>query len=219
MCRTTHLLDDFPSDQLFSLQQKQEKLPEPVPTLPILPTGCGILLNLTLVGIFPTARWLTDPTMPPDIKELFGGTPFFALGDYRVVALDIKDSRGRIQPMTLVVNSGVEGMNIGFYGGAFSRTPPYTCLARFENEGTMETTIMAKYVDWFREFPCLEFYGDSSRSQLESLLGVAVDFVLEQADWQGLPKALVEVKDTSPRAERKLARRRPKMRPVHLSFE
>jgi hypothetical protein len=219
MCRTSHLYDDFPSDQLVSLQQKQDKLPEPVPTLPILPTGCGILLNLTLVGIFPTARWLTDPTMPPDVKEMFGGTPFFALGDYRVAHLDIKDSRGLIQPITLVVNSGVEGMEIGFYGGAFLRIPPYTCLARFENEGTMETTIVAKYCDWFREFSCLEFCGNASQSQLESLFRVAVDFVLEQADWQGLPQTLVEIKDKSPRAERKLARCRPKMKPVSFSFE
>jgi hypothetical protein len=219
MCRTSHLLDDFPSDQLVSLQQKQEKLPEPVPTLGILPTGCGILLNLTLLGIFPTSRWLTDPTMPPDVKEMFGGTPFFALGDYRVVALDIKDSRGLIQPITLVVNSGVEGMEIGFYGCAFLRTPPNTCLARFENEGTMETTIVAKYCDWFQEFPCLDFFGDSPRTQLESLLGVAVDFALDQADWQGLPQTLVEIKDKSPRAERKLARCRTKMQPVSFAFE
>jgi hypothetical protein len=228
MCRTnTHLLDDFPSDQLVSLQQKQEKLPEPVPTLPMLPTGCGILLNLTLVGIFPTARWLTDPTMPPDVKEMFGGTPFFALGDYRVVELDIKDSKGYIQPVTFVVNSGVEGMEIGFYGGAFLRKPPYTCLARFENEGTMETTIVTKCCDWFQEFTCLEFFEDDDsdssqprRTQLESLLGVAVDFILEQADWQGLPQTLVEIKDKSPRAERKLARcRTPKRQTVNFTFE
>jgi hypothetical protein len=230
MCRTTYYKeDDYPTEQLVALEKRQrdlhENLERPISnTIDTLPTGCGIISNLQLIGIFPTARWLNDPTMPPDVKEMFGGTPFFALGDYRVAFLDIKDASDKILSLKLVVNSGVEGMKLGYWGCAFLQHLPHSCVARFESTGDMETTIIerpagtvtTKDADFvFQEYQHLEFASDSvvrddisTNTQLEKLLGVAVDFLLTQVDWNGLPQALLEIRDTSPRAERQLARRR-----------
>jgi hypothetical protein len=273
---TSHLKDDYPSDQIQSLQDRHDELAQPLPILATIPTGCGILLNLQLVGIFPTARWLSDPTMPPDVKEMFGGTPFFALGDYRVAHLDLQDASGTLRPLTLVINSGVKGMKTGYWGGAFCRTKPHGCIARFETTGDAETTIVqrrpillessplpeeeeeesvppltASVTDstntlsttststlgslsgtsdsssssatasrFFTEYKVLEFVAPKfqggiapgiCQTQLEKLLGVAVEFILTEADWNVLPSHLVEIRDFSPRAERKKSRQRPRL--------
>ena len=147
--------------------------------------------------------------MPPDVKELFGGTPFFALGEYRVAHVDVKDARGTIQRMTLIVNRGVEGMQFGFWGGAFDRHPPHLCLARFQGASEGMTTIVQRKNRRsplsFSDYANLEFADSicsAGTTQLEQLVGVAVEFLLFHADWQGLPPSLIEIRDQSPRNER-----------------
>jgi hypothetical protein len=216
----------FPSDEVESLQRRHRALVRPLPTVHRIPTACGIFQNLQLVGVFPTARWLTDPTMPPDVKELFGGTPFFALGEYRVAHLDIQDASGAMHSLTLIVNKGVEGLLTGHWGGVFGRYPPHACWARFETTGEHETTVKEHHKKkptcpeeaWvFEEFEMLEFREENFQggklpgichSQLERLFGTAVEFLFT-LDWNALlHESLVEVRDMSPRLERQRARQR-----------
>ena len=83
--------------------------------------------------------------MPPDIKEMFGGTPFFGLGHYRCLAFDMRDGKGAVHPIVMVVNSGVTGMQLGAWGCAFLACDEKgigndicapTCIARFEATAT-----------------------------------------------------------------------------------
>ena len=167
------------------------------------------------------------------VVELFGGTPFFALGEYRVAHLQVQDARRRTTLLTLIINTGVEGLLTGFWGGAFERGPPHSCLARFENTGDLETTVKeqhSKRLDWvFHEFENLEFWDAGFQgavpgiclTQLERVLGVAVEFLLG-LDWNHLlPESLVEIRDMSPRAERqqRAGRRRAMTTPKKLIHE
>ena len=85
--------------------------------------------------------------MPPDVKEMFGGTPFFALGNYRVVTFDIKDYSGVVHPIIMIVNSGVIGMKLSYWGGAFllredasesASSSPAVATPKLDNEGIRE---------------------------------------------------------------------------------
>jgi hypothetical protein len=230
----------FPLDEVHALERRHQALSRALPVVDRIPTTCGIVQNLQLVGVFPSARWLTDPTMPPDVKELFGGTPFFALGEYRVAHLDLQDGSGRKQPCTIVVNAGVPGLLTGYWGGAFGRHPPHICWARFETTGELETTVKERRrkpkrklqkqeEDWlFQEIDSIEFceanfQGGSlpgiCNSQLERLLGTTVEFLFS-LDWNAvLPESLVEIRDSTPRAERKLQRARQPATPRKLVDE
>eukprot|EP00538_Stauroneis_constricta_P000894 CAMPEP_0119550236 /NCGR_PEP_ID=MMETSP1352-20130426/3784_1 /TAXON_ID=265584 /ORGANISM="Stauroneis constricta, Strain CCMP1120" /LENGTH=308 /DNA_ID=CAMNT_0007596013 /DNA_START=83 /DNA_END=1005 /DNA_ORIENTATION=- len=254
--------DDYPANPMEELSKKMatitndncnnnddensnDALPlHNLPSMEVIPMGCGILRNLTLVGIFPTARWLTDPTMPADIRELFGGTPFFPLGHYKVAWLDVIDGARRRHPLTFVVNCGVSGLSTGYWGGVFTQcernvtnndddrndeddehsnhntittTTKPVCWARFETTDEHETTV--KEQNWASQFfvnhPHLEFDDHRFESgcvpgicgtQLERLIGLAVEYLLFDADWDSLPSQLVELQDRSARAERRRAR-------------
>jgi hypothetical protein len=216
---------NFPYEELCALQRRHRSLSRPLPNLDRIPTACGILQNLQLVGIFPTARWLTDPTMPPDVREMFGGTPFFPLGEYRVAHLEVQDAVGSKKALTFIVNSGVKGMLTSYWGGAFSREGPHSCWARFQGAGEFEATIAGQQSkrkrngeEWsFQEFDCLEFCEESFKSgsapgkcnsQLERLLGIGVEFLLD-LDWKtAVPEAMIEICDMSPRMERRRRARR-----------
>lgn len=203
--------DYFPVDEVVSLETRAAQLSHPLPALNLMSTG--ILQRLQLVGIFPTARWLDDVTMPPDVRELFGGTPFHALGEYRVAHLNLVDSMQQQKQVTIIVNSGVEGMKTGYWGGTFDRIS-YKCVAKFEFTGEFETTVKEQQTPsngLFAEFENMEFLdclGASTppgicSTQLEKLLGITVEFLL-RLDWKGLlHESLIETKDRSLRKERR----------------
>jgi hypothetical protein len=192
------------------------------------PLAGGIVKRVELMGIFPTCRWMGDVTMPPDVKELFGGSPFFPLGEYRVANIDIVDASKTLHSLTLIVNKGVEGLLTGYWGAAFATNPPHACWARFETTDSHESTVREEALPLsdsssgiFQEFDCLEFCDDSfsagfapgtCTTQIEKILGLTAQFLLEieWKDW--LPDSMLEVRDTSCKLERKrrarLARRR-----------
>lgn len=211
-----------PLDELVSLQRRRACLPRLPAVIERPPIACGVVKNVELLGIFPTCRWMADATMPPDVRELFGGTPFFALGEYRVANLDLLDAAGTLHPLIVVVNKGVEGLETGYWGAAFGRDAFHPCWARFQTTGTQETTVKEEHYEnskasgggrpFFEEFDCLSFndehFGEgyspgTCKTQLERILGLAVEFLvdLEWCDW--LPDSLVEIRDASSKLERK----------------
>jgi hypothetical protein len=207
--------DYYPVNEVRSLETRAAELSQPLPTLNLMPTGCGILQRLQLVGVFPTARWLDDVTMPPDVKEMFGGTPFHALGEYRVAHLDLVDSLQHSKQVTIIVNSGVEGMKTGYWGGTFDRKT-HQCVAKFDFTGDLETTSTVKEQQTpdslvftkFENFEFLDCLGEITppgicSTQLEKLVGITVEFLL-RLDWKGLlHESLIEITDRSPRKERR----------------
>lgn len=194
------------------------------------PFACGIVKRVELMGIFPTCRWMGDVTMPPDVKELFGGTPFFPLGEYRVANIDIVDAARTHHSLTLILNKGVEGLLTGYWGAAFATNPPHACWARFETTDTHETMVREEHValplteaskGLFHEFDSLEFCDDyfkegfapgTCTTQLERILGLTAKFLLdiEWKDW--LPDAMLEVRDTLSKLERKRRARLKRLR-------
>ena len=224
----------FPIEEIVAVETKNKHLETPIPVLRFIPTGAGILQNLQLLGIFPTTRWLMDKTMPADVKEMFGGTPFFALGEYRVAHLVIMDAKQEKHQVTIIVNTGVEGMKTGFWGGTFNRYT-FECLAKFEFTGDFETTIKEQkntngFGDaTFSAFENLDFangFCDSTHikcdTQLERILAIAVEFLLS-LDWRDiLPECLIEVRDKSPqllRRRRAIERSTPRKTRRKLVFE
>jgi hypothetical protein len=212
----------LPQEEVRSLNRQHASLSRKPLMATIIerpPIACGIVKNIHLLGVFPTCRWMADPTMPPDVKELFGGTPFFPLGEYRVATLELLDAAGTRHPLIIIVNTGVEGLLTGYWGAAFGRDAPHPCWARFEqardtNNG--ETIVKEeRYSSMrpsFEEFDCLSFseeYFEKGRvpgtcsTQLERIIGLAAEFLLELEwrDW--LPDRLVETRDRSSKLERK----------------
>jgi len=227
---TTTVFDDEPSaivypiDEIDTLQQRFDRLvPLPRASLDRPPVACGIIRRIQLLGIFPTTRWLSDPTMHPDVKELFGGTPFFALGEYRVAYIDLLDSSGTIHSLIGIVNKGVEGMSTGYWGAFFERNhhhhhhPQYKCWARLEPSGENETSVKTEDGSFlvgmkFHEFTCIDicedYFGDGTVSwicttQLERILALAAEFLLALEWTDRLPMELIECLDRSSRLERR----------------
>lgn len=165
-------------------------------------------IKLELIGIFPTTRFLEDVTMPPDVKELFGGTPFFALGEYRVAFVELEG-----QLLTIIVNKGVVGMGTGYWGGCYQRNF-HSCVATFTCEGqfpvqpvlikeqrTRQTKNFFTKLD--QTLSGKSCYFEKNATELEQLLGVIVDFLLH-LDWHKLlPPSLIEIQDKSSRNLRK----------------
>eukprot|EP00980_Cylindrotheca_fusiformis_P001419 scaffold345_cov134-Cylindrotheca_fusiformis.AAC.30 len=203
--------DYFPVDEVHSLEMRAAQLSQSLPTLNLVPTG--ILKRIQLVGIFPTTRWLNDVTMPADVKELFGGTPFHALGEYRVAYVGLIDSMQQCKEMTIIVNTGVEGMKTGYWGGTFDRNT-YKCVAKFElardadttaiHQNTTEVQSFAKFAN-FEFLHCLgaETTPGICSTPFETLLGIIVEFLLG-LDWKDfLHESLIETIDRSSRKERR----------------
>ena len=212
----------LPLDEIVSLKRRRSSLPRAPTAIEHPPIACGIVKNIQLVGVFPTCRWLADVTMPPDVKELFGGSPFFALGDYRVANLDVLDAAGTLHPLVIIVNTGVEGLLTGYWGAAFGRIKPYPCWARFETTGTHQTTVKEERYDCsnsstsdrplFKEFDCLSFIEEyfekglapvTCTTQLERIIGIAAEFLLDLEWCEWLPDRLIEKRDASSKLERK----------------
>ena len=173
--------------------------------------------------------------MPPDVKELFGGTPFFPLGEYRVARIEIVDAKRTLHSLTLILNRGVEGLLTGYWGAAFATNPPHACWARFETTDTHETTVREEPMaspmtdasrGTFHEFDCLDFCDDSFQAgfapgtcttQIERILGLTAKFLLEieWKDW--LPDTMLEVQDRVSKLERKRRARQSRLRHAALS--
>jgi hypothetical protein len=263
----------FPFDQFSNLQKRRQDILSLLPdssssTIPTIPTTCGIFNNLQLLGVFPTSRWLSDPSIHPDIKELFGGSPFHGLGEYRVSQVEMKDGAAINHNLLFIVNTGVRGMNVGYFGGIYRRfgdgDARIECIARIKNARVIEVPKFHlsrkentedledqqqrnhQRKEWFALFPeWLEFLtfeeGQTSgvvddeesggeedeespriSTQLEQLLGIATEFIIEGVDWDILHPSLIEVRDMSPRAERKRARQkqpRAPLQPIRLTFD
>jgi hypothetical protein len=217
----------YPIDEIDSLQRRHDRIPLTGAVMERPPIACGIIRRIQLIGIFPTTRWLSDPTMHPDVKEQFGGTPFFALGDYRVAHVDLLDGSGTTHGLTVVLNKGVEGLMTGYWGAIFERNYPHACCARLDVAGENQTSIKADalFAPRFHEFGCIDFceeYFEGGAvswicmTQLERILGLAAEFLLGLRWSDRLPNELIEATDSSCRLERKrrarLARRRELMR-------
>mmetsp|Transcript_43017 Transcript_43017/g.104135 ORF Transcript_43017/g.104135 Transcript_43017/m.104135 type:complete len:270 (-) Transcript_43017:29-838(-) len=219
--------DTLPLDEVKSLQERAEALEHPMPVLNFSPaSGGGVLQRVRLVGIFPTARWLQDPTMPADVKELFGGTPFHALGEYRVGYLDLQESiltATHRHKLLMIVNTGAPGLETGYWGGAFDRLTN-KCLAKFECTGELETTVKEESNpgggDFFvgydnTDFP--EFVDGKTPpgicvTPFEKLLGVTAQFMI-QLQWTGVVHdSMIDILDKSSRDERK-QRARNRLKP------
>lgn len=218
-----------PLHEIESLRRRHEGLSQQVGRIEHPPIACGIVRNLKLLGIFPACRWLIDPTMAPDVKELFGGSPFFPLGEYRVADFDLRDASGNIHALTIVVNTGVKGMEASFWGAVFEQGGSHHCWARFSTTGPNETTVTEEPRSEkqggeeetkskskrspFEEYDCLEFDNDyfqgtgspgKCSTQLERILGLLAEFLLEGLDWNTwLPDDLLEVRDRSSKLERR----------------
>jgi hypothetical protein len=216
-----------PIDEIDSLQRRHDRLSVTGDVLERPPVACGIVRRIQLLGIFPTTRWLADPTMHPDVKELFGGTPFFALGDYRVAYIDLLDSSGTTHGLIVVLNKGVEGLLTGHWGAIFEKRYPHECWARLEASGENQTSIKAEALvnTRFHEFRCIDFCEDYFETravswicttQLERILGLAAEFLLGLEWSDRLPEELIESRDRSCRLERKrrarVARKREAVR-------
>ncbi len=211
----------FPIDEMLMMVERHDMLGRPLGIIERPPVACGVVKRMELIGIFPTCRWMTDVTMPPDVKELFGGTPFFPLGEYRVANIDVIDSAGTLHSLTLILNKGVEGMLTGYWGAAFARNDPHECWARFETSGSHETSVREECdiksskliprslyqefdrIDFCEEYFEAGFAPGSCKTQLERILGLTAQFLLdiEWKDW--LPDKLLEVRETSSKLERK----------------
>lgn len=222
----------FPEEEVYSLRLRHKKSnPTTASTLGLIerpPIACGVVQRIHLLGIFPTCRWLADdPTMPPDVKELFGGTPFFPLGEYRVADVEIIDGAKTVHPLSVIVNRGVEGLETGYWGAAFSRQSPHECWARFETTGKHETTVkeepattgrtaFQEYDESVVEF-CDEYFGKGTipgtcSTQLERVLGLTAETLLE-LEWSAcLPTEFLQIRDTSCRLDRKRRARITKQR-------
>ena len=173
---------------------------------------CDIRIqNLELIGIFPTSRWLQDPTMNPDVKEMFGGTPFFPLGEYRVAKIDLADSneQGRTTTTTkeliIIVNTGVEGMETGYWGACFDRNDPHECYAKLK-ASTAKVLVPKKERERLNQQPQCnsDEENEVSTTVVEQLLGNAIEFLVN-LDWKttSLPSQMIEPCDVSPRLERR----------------
>ena len=255
----------FPSDQVSNLRRRRQALsselsPRPC-TISVIPTTCGIFRNLELIGVFPTSRWLNCPTMHADVKELFGGSPFHGLGEYRVSHVELHDGAGTLHDLVLIVNTGVRGMDVGHFGGIYKRTiaqqhpdrvEQIECIAQLQQSRVFEVHRFQLYNQlkfnteqsiqengklseksrWFVPFPeWLEFLTTKSeatvgtpsclpKTQLEQLLEIASEFIVESVDWDSmLHPSLIEVRDMSPRVERRRARGRCRVQPIRLSFD
>lgn len=215
----------FPVDEIHSLLRRHQALSRgPAGVMERPPLAGGVLKRVQLLGVFPTCRWLVDATMPPDVKELFGGTPFFPLGEYRVANIELLDGVGTLHPLTMIVNTGVEGMLTGYWGAVFEQKAPHVCWARFETPGERggrvheeprrksDGTVSGRARTFFQEYDGLDFTDECftegsthgvRRTQLERILAITAEFLL-QLDWSTwLPEHLIEVRDTSCRLERK----------------
>jgi len=203
-----------PVEEIDSLRRRFDPISLPRALLERPPVACGMIRTIQLLGIFPTTRWLTDPTMHPDVKELFGGTPFLALGDYRVALIDLLDSSGTTHALILVLNKGVEGMLTGHWGAIFERSYPHICWARLEATGENETSVKSEpHGDaTYQEFRCIDFcehYFEAGvvswicTTQLEKIFGLTAEFLLALQWTDLLPMDLIETCDKSCRLERK----------------
>ena len=212
-----------PVDEIDSLRRRFDQISLPRALLERPPVACGMIRTIQLLGIFPTTRWLTDPTMHPDVKELFGGTPFLALGDYRVAVMDLLDSSGTTHALVLVLNKGVEGLSTGHWGAIFERNYPHRCWARLEATGENETSVKAEPFGnaRYQEFSCIDFcdcYFEAGTvslictTQLEKIFGLTAEFLIALEWTDLLPMDLIETCDKSCRIERKRRARRARQR-------
>ena len=203
-----------PVEEIDSLRRRCDPFSLPRALLERPPVACGMIRTIQLLGIFPTTRWLTDPTMHPDVKELFGGTPFLALGDYRVALVDLLDSSGTTHALIVVLNRGVEGMLTGHWGAIFERSYPHRCWARLEATGENETSVKSEPLGdaRYQEFSCIDFcehYFEAGvvswicTTQLEKIFGLTAEFLLALEWTDLLPMDLIETRDKSCRLERK----------------
>lgn len=204
----------YPIHEIDALIQRHKRLSYEGAFFERPPVACGTVRRIQLLGVFPTTRWLADSTMHPDVKEMFGGTPFFALGCYQVAHVDLLDGCGTVHFLTLIVNKGVEGLSTGYWGAIFERNSPNECWARFKSIGEKTTTVKAETLasSRFVEFGCVDFNEDYFQGekvpgicsqQVERVIGLTVEFILA-VEWSNyLPEDLIVLRDTSCRLERK----------------
>eukprot|EP00934_Nitzschia_sp_Nitz4_P003852 Nitzschia sp. Nitz4//scaffold7_size249615//50326//51322//NITZ4_001151-RA/size249615-snap-gene-0.221-mRNA-1//1//CDS//3329558364//3842//frame0 len=220
----------FPSSQVNTVQLRHIAVQESLPVQRHVPHACGVFSTYRWVGTFPTSWWLADPTMPPDVKELFGGTPFFALGEYRIATMEIRDSAENLHSITIIVNKGVEGLQTGYWGGAFSTSLPNKCWAKFETTGELETTVTQQtgckenalgetIFQGYDDMEALELDNPCGvkraiyHTQLEQVLGLAAEYTLSLDPEEWLTGNLHAPIDTSSKLERRIrARRRERSR-------
>uniref|UniRef100_A0A7S4JD07 Uncharacterized protein n=1 Tax=Odontella aurita TaxID=265563 RepID=A0A7S4JD07_9STRA len=214
----------FPAEQVDALRSKVSDLGTDLPassSIPSVETGnrADIVTNVRLLGIFPTAQWQSDPTIPDFVSDCHN----YRIGYYNVAECDVTDAAGTTTRLVLVINAGDGDCNTGYWGGAFESEGRHSVVARFESVGDTETAVeeesggISGFVTYAEgegdigenervlQFPQFKdpeeedmegveyfsgLFPGTCRTQLEKIMGVLMGRLMQGREWRALPKSL-----------------------------